>query len=91
MKGKIKKSKKLACSSYTNEASKAYISILKSKMSKLNLILTISLNPNFPVIDYNISRTYWNKENFILYINNRNFLKSIEYDFIDKTSFHREK
>ena len=90
MKGKIKKSKKLACSSYTNEASKAYILILKRKMSKLNLILTISLDLNFSVIDYNISRTYWNKENFILYIN-RNLLESIEYDFIDRTSFHREK
>ena len=39
-------------------------------------MFSISLNPDFPVVDYSIKKEYWNKNMFTTYINN----KSVPYD-----------
>lgn len=91
VRGKIFRNKKLAGSSYTNESSRAYIMMPKRKMGKINLMLSISLNPDFPVVDYSIKKEYWNKNMFTTYINNRSVPYDQNYDLIDRASFHNTK
>ena len=88
VRGLVKKSKTLAGGSYTNEQSRVNIRVPKQKMGKLNLILTISLNPACPVVGYSIEKAYWTKAMFIRYVNNREIHESQNYDLIDCASIH---
>ena len=58
-------------------------------MSKINLILSISLNPDYPVACYSIQKEYWNQDAFATYVNNRQHPNGMKYDVIDRASFHR--
>ena len=88
MRVQIKRSKSLAGSSYTDESSRALIKAPKKRSEKVNLMLTISLNQDCPVVDYEILDCTYNKQMFIQYINNRTVYYGMDYDIIDRASFY---
>ena len=61
----------------------------KRSKFKLNLMLTISLDPEFPVVDFDIREENWNSDMFTQYIANRKLLDLVKYDLIDRVSFHK--
>ena len=67
---KVKKSKKLAGSSYTDESFRAWIIAPKKRSEKVNLLLSISLNPDMPVVKYEIQEKTYDKKAFTKYIAN---------------------
>ena len=67
---KVKKSKKLAGSCYTDERSRALTIAPKKRSEKVNLLLSISLNPDMPVVKYEIQEKTYDKKAFTKYIAN---------------------
>lgn len=86
-----KKSRKLAGSSYRKEDTRVIIIAPKRAPFKLNLVLTLSLNPSKPVIAYKLQDEYFNGVNYSRYIKERRVPIGLTHDLLDRASVHRAK
>lgn len=80
---------KVSGGSYRRNRSRALGRMQKHSSFKFNLILTISLDENKPVVAYNIDDRYYNSDMFTEFIFNRNNPPNMNFDLVDKASFHR--
>lgn len=81
--------RRVAGGSYKSNQSRAYGRIQKHASFKFNLVLTISLNRDHPVVGYYIQDEYFNSEHYTSFILNRRVVHGQLYDLIDRASFHR--
>lgn len=80
--------RKLGGGSYKDNDSKARGKIQKHATFKINLILSISLHKDYPVVHYEFSDTNFNSVKFSDFVLNRGNLPNLKFDLIDRASFH---
>lgn len=86
-----KKSRKLAGGSYKKEDTRVIVVAPKRAKFKLNLVLTLSLDHEFPVVDYKLQDEYFDGANYSRYIKQRKVPEGLTHDLLDRASVHRAK
>jgi transposase len=81
--------RQVAGGSYKANRSRAYGKTQKHASFKFNIILTISLDPDIPIVAYQIQDEYFNSEHFTSFIVKINAPPNHTHDLIDRASFHR--
>lgn len=80
--------RKVSGGSYSTDSSKIFGMQQKHASWKDNLIATISLDPQHPVIGFQFSEEYVNGVIFSHYVDSLRFPEMVTHDLMDKASFH---
>jgi hypothetical protein len=81
--------RQVAGSSFRSNKSKAYNYASKHASYKTNIILSLSLDPDRPVVHYELHDKTVDEESYAEFIYTRQDIHGIDYDLIDRAFFHR--